>query len=408
MQSTTTHWIKLETNAEPCEKTKLWSCFWTTGTPLPDPCEGLTLKTSLKAIANQKYPEMTTPPKTLEKPVRFAIASPARWGRLLLDAAKTSPKLEFAGVWSRNPDNRADIVAAYGGSEYASLERLLADRSIEAVLLPTPHFLHHPQTMSALRAGKHVFVEKPMANTLSEAEDMRRASDAAGLVLAIGLQGRRTAGVRRAREILDSGEIGNVVMAVAVHAASIADSYAAGDWEIDPVKNPGGPLLNLGVHYMDVMQYLLGPIRRVSAFGSNHVNRLKVPDVVSMNLQFESGVPGVYMTNQVSVYSSRLSIHGTRGALHINRFGQELIVEEKADLPAAQSQGPEIRTIELDGPHPYTTALREELEEFAMCIRSGKRPTVGAREGILALRPVLAAIESEATGRMIGLPLERE
>ncbi len=337
-------------------------------------------------------------------PVRYAIVSPARWGRLLLDAARESGRLEFAGVWSRSAANADDIVRAYGGRAYPTYEALLADSTIEAVLLPTPHFLHHPQAMAAFAAGKHVFVEKPIANTLDEAREMQEASEARKLVLAVGLQGRRTGGARKARELITSGALGDLVMAVAVQGAAIASAYSETDWEVDPLKNPGGPLLNLGVHYMDVMQFLLGPIRRVSGFCGFHLTPSAVPDAGSINLLFEGGVPGVYLANQVSVYVSRLTIYGARGALHLERFGQELVHEELIDIREAQKNGPRKRPVAFAGPNPYTTALQEELADFAHCIRTGSRPEVGATEGILALRPVLAALESHASGRAIDLP----
>ncbi len=336
-------------------------------------------------------------------PVRFAIVSPARWGRLLLDAARASRALAFAGVWSRSGENRDAVVAAYGGTAYPTLDDLLADPGVEAVVLPTPHFLHHPQAMAAFAAGKHVFVEKPIANTLDEAREMQRAAASRGLVLAVGLQGRRTGGVRKAKAMIDQGEIGRLVMAVAVQGAPIGGNYQPGDWEIDPERNPGGPLLNLGVHYMDVMQYLFGPVRRVSGFCDTPPDSNRVPDAGSINLQFESGLPGVYLTNQISVYTSRLTIYGTKGALHLNRFGQELIREEPIDIREAQRSGPKLSPVEFAGPHPYTTALQEELEDFARSIRTGAQPEVGAREGILALRPILAALDSHRSGRVIEL-----
>lgn len=365
-----------------------------------------------KAVADWS-PSRTTPRhstdhswfwiETVMPPVRFAIVSPARWGRLLLDAARVSPRLEFAGAWSRSADNVAEVVAKYGGRAFATFEDLLAAEDVEAVVLPTPHFLHHPQAMAAFAAGKHVFVEKPIANALDEARDMQRMAIENGLVLAVGLQGRRTAGVRRAKELLDSGELGEPIMAIAVQSAPIAGNYRDGDWEIDPAKNPGGPLLNLGVHYMDVMQFLLGPIRRVSAFTSAALTPSPVPDVGVVAFEFASGVPGSYHTSQVGLYVSRLSIHLTRGVIHLNRFGQELLVEDPVDIREAQRGVTAIRAIPLEGPQPYTTALTEELDDFARCIREQEHPEVGAEAGIAALRPVLAALESQATGRTIDL-----
>lgn len=337
------------------------------------------------------------------KPVRFAIASPARWGRLLLDAAQKSAKLSFAAVYSRSAERAAEITADYGGMAYTDYSALLADTSIEAVVLPTPHFLHYPQTIAALQAGKHVFVEKPMAVHLDEALQMKRSAEEKNLILAVGLQGRRTGGIRKAKAMLDAGELGTVALAVAVHSAPIAQNYTSDDWETQKDKMPGGPLDNLGVHYADIMPFLLGKIRRVSGFYSTAITDFEVPDVAIANFEFESGALGVYTTQQVSAYSSRLSLYGTKGVLHINRFGQELHWQEIVDTQAAKAEGPTLTPVPFEGPNPFTTALQEELEDFADCVRNGGKPLVGADEGIASLRIIRAIMESSDTGRSITL-----
>jgi predicted dehydrogenase len=112
---------------------------------------------------------------------------------------------------------------------------------------------------------------------------------------------------------------------------------------------------------------------------------------------------GVYTTQQVSAYSSRLSLYGTQGVLHINRFGQELHWQNIVDTHAAKAEGPTLTPIEFEGPHPFSTALQEELEDFADCIRNGGQPLVGADAGIDSLRIIRAIMESSDTGRAITL-----
>ena len=333
--------------------------------------------------------------------VRFGIVSPARWGRLLLDAAQLSSKVVLGGVFSRRTENASEIADQYGGEIYSSYEALLAAPDIEAVVLPTPHFLHHHQTMTALRAGKHVFVEKPMANTLDECLEMKQLAGASGLVLAVGLQGRRTGGIRKAKAMIDGGKLGKVVMAVAIHGAPIALDYTSDDWETDQDKIPGGPLDNLGVHYADVMPFLLGKVRRVAGFYRSDITPFSVLDAATASFEFESGTLGVYTTQQVSAYSSRLSLFGTKGVLHINRFGQELQWQDIVDTQAAKAEGPTLKAVPFEGPHPFSTALQEELEDFADCIRHGGKPLVGADEGIASLRLIRAIMESNDSGRTI-------
>lgn len=336
-------------------------------------------------------------------PVAFAILSPARWGRNLLESVKESSKLRFAGVFSRSTDNAAEIAATYGGKAYDSYESILADPSIEAIVLPTPHFLHYPQGMAALNAGKHVFVEKPIANTLAEAREMQRLAEQKGLVLAVGMQGRRTGGIRKARAMIENDELGQIALAVAVHGAPIAQNYTDDDWETSAKYIPGGPLDNLGIHYADVMQYLLGPVHRVSGFYTKAITRFDVPDAAVASLEFANGTVGSYTTQQVSSYISQLSLYGTKGTIHIKRFGQELDWQEIVDTQASKQEGPTLTAISFNGPLPFTTALQEELEEFADCIRQGTKPEIGAAEGIAALKLIRAVMASSETGQTITL-----
>ena len=119
--------------------------------------------------------------------------------------------------------------------------------------------------------------------------------------------------------------------------------------------------------------------------------------------RFASGAIGSYTTHFVSVGVSTLTIYGTKGALVINRFGQELLRQSLVDTQVATQSGTRAEPIAFDGPLPFTTALTEELDEFARCIREGGEPEVGAREAIAALRVSRAVLESSRTGRAVAL-----
>ena len=336
-----------------------------------------------------------------ERPVTFAVLSPARWARLLMDSVADSPMLEFGGVWSRSERNCNETVAAYGGRAYESYEALLADEAIEAVVLPTPHFLHYPQTMAALEAGKHVFVEKPIANTVEEAAAMHAKSRECGLVLSVGLQLRRTGGARKAKAMIEGGELGELAVVRGALGATLVPQYSKDDWEQVPEKCPGGPLDNLAVHYIDVMQYLIGPVRRVCGFTSDRMSLSSVPSMATFALEFENGVLGTFTTHQVSAYVSEVSIYGDKGVLHFKRAGQELLFQEILDPVRAKHMTPSIETVAFEGPHPHSTALTAELEDFARCIRNGGQPEVGAPEGIISLKVIRAVMEAAASGRTV-------
>lgn len=335
-------------------------------------------------------------------PVRLGIVSPANWGRRYLDAVRDSSVVALHGVWSRSQANAVEIGAVYGGRVFGSFAELLAAPEIEGVLLPTPHFLHYPQAKAALQAGKHVFVEKPLANRLDEAEELKALSEAKGLVLGVGLQGRRTAGIRKARSLLDSGEFGRPGIVTVAHGSpQVQLTYKPGDWETSPATMPGGILDQLGVHYAEVLQYLFGTVARVSGFCNRHLSQYPTIDCAGGVYEFKSGLIAVHAVHQVSAYISELRVFTDQGILHVNRMGREVFWEPIAGLAQAKAGSVQREAIALDGPEMTTTAIREELEEFGRCIRTGRRPEVGAEEGLAALRLVRAIMRAHETGTAV-------
>jgi predicted dehydrogenase len=339
----------------------------------------------------------------ITEPVRFGIVSPGRWGRKLLDAAKHSPSLKFVGVASRNGTKTAEIANTYGGRAYPSYEALLADPQIEAVIIPTPHFLHHPQTLSALRAGKHVFVEKPIATTIAEAEEMLRVSRETGRVLAVGHQGRHTGGMRKVKAMIAAGELGEIATVVVVQGYPHALFRTGDHWRNAATAVPGGQLDELGVHYFDVLQFLFGPVRRATGF-IQRPSPDAPPDSATAALQFEDGLVANYTTYAASVGMSRMIIFGSKGALELNRMGQDACTwQPMSDLVTARLGGLPVEPIKFDGPYLLTTALTAELGDFAAAIREGRPPQVGAAESLATLRISRAVMAASESGQTVEL-----
>lgn len=335
--------------------------------------------------------------------INFAIVSPSRWGRTLLTAAAASPLVNFAGVTSRDRNNAQSIVDQYGGRIYDTYEAVLDDSAVDAVLLPTPNFLHYDQTMAALRSGKHVLVEKPIANTVEQALEMQAEARTRGRVLAVGMQGRRTGAAQMVKRMIGDGQLGRVCMATAMHGAPLLNGRNADSWYMDAEKAPGGPLDQLAVHYFDLLAYFFGPVKRVTGAYTRRAVPATVPDAAAAILEMTDGTIVSYSTQQVSVYVSQLILFGTRGAVHFKRFGQELLWEDVVPPAQAKADGPTIQPLEVSGAHPFTTALTEELEDFARCILHGGTPLVGADEGIAALKVARAVIQAWDTGQVVEL-----
>ncbi|MBL9202277.1 MAG: Gfo/Idh/MocA family oxidoreductase [Opitutaceae bacterium] len=341
---------------------------------------------------------------SISAPVAFGIVSPGRWGKILLDAAKDVPGLRLAGVCGRDAANAAAVAEKFGGRVLPSYDDLLADPAIEAVVVPTPHFLHHAQTLAALRAGKHVFVEKPIAPTLAEGEGMAREAAARGRVLAVGHQMRFMGFARRLRAMLDAGELGTLAHIAIVHGYPLMLEAKAGDWRTAPEHVPGGPLDEFGVHYFDLLAFLCGPARRVTGSVNRHVTPGTVPDAAVAVIEFANGVIATYASHFVSTGINRLQLFGTRGMLEVNRLGQAPSWwQPTGDMAAARTGGPPPQPITFPEPAAMGGALRAELADFAAAIREGRPPEVGARESLAALRIARAVVEAHETGRSVFL-----
>jgi predicted dehydrogenase len=356
------------------------------------------------AYAGLFCPTPMSSPSVPFSPVRFGIVSPGRWGRKLLDAVKDSPLLELIGASSRDHETAADIAKTYGGTAYTDISTLLADPQIEAVLLPTPHFLHHEQATAALKAGKHVFVEKPIATTLELAEDMAQLAEKTKLILAVGHQARFTGAARLIKAMLEAGEFGQLASVVITQGYPLLLDPTSTSWRQTEANVPGGPLDEFGVHYFEALQYWFGPARRVTGFVNRQVTANDVPDVASAILEYDGGVIASYNAHFVSVGLSRMTLFGTKGALDVNRFGEGPSTWQPiTDMAAARAGGSPPETVTFDGPKLVSTALTAELESFARAIRSGSKPEVGARESLATLRISRAVLEASRTGRTITL-----
>jgi predicted dehydrogenase len=214
---------------------------------------------------------------------------------------------------------------------------------------------------------------------------------------------RRTGAARKTKTLIEEGRLGEILLVRGALGATLIQHYEKDDWELDADKIPGGPLDNLAVHYVDLMHYLLGPIVKVSGFLTGRLSPSRVPSAATASLLFSNGVIGELSTHQASAYVSELSIYGAKGVLHFRRAGHELWIQEIMDPGEAKASPARMTALEVEGPLPHTGALKEELEDFARCVREGGRPEVGGPEGIAALRVVRAVIESHHSGRIVEL-----
>ncbi|HKZ20120.1 MAG TPA: Gfo/Idh/MocA family oxidoreductase [Acidimicrobiia bacterium] len=312
--------------------------------------------------------------------VRVASIGLGWWGKELARGA-VAAGMDLVSCYARTEETRKEFATALGCEPASSLEDILNDPSIQAVLIATSHQSHRQLVEAAAHAGKHVFIEKPLALSVEDARASLKAAEAGGIVLQVGFQRRRHAAHREMKRLIDDGEIGEIETLEANH--SLPNRLAEGAWRWDEEESPLGSMTSLGIHQIENFHYLAGPITRVAAV-SRRGRTVPIDESTAMVFEFASGAVGALVSSFFTPWRISLSVHGTEGAAFADRDGATLSYQRRGE-----SEPAEIQLSEFD-------AVTDQLIEFATCIRSGSHPEVSGAEG-LAVVAVLEAAQRSAT-----------
>jgi predicted dehydrogenase len=266
---------------------------------------------------------------------------------------------------------------------------MLEDAQVEAVINTTPNNAHLATTSAAARAGKHVFLDKPIANTIADGRALTDACRAAGVVLALGYQRRRESHFRWIRAQIDNGMFGTLVNAEANISRDRLGQIDLTSWRYTSEGMPGGVMLQIGIHYTDVLEYLMGPITAVSGRVAQLVLPGDNPDVASLILEHENGALSTLNASYASASESYLlNVYGKQATAYYDLHAGLRVLERgtKTSRPVAC---------------PANDPIVDELEEFARTVRSGGEPEMNGEKGTASLAVVLAGIQSAREGRRV-------
>jgi predicted dehydrogenase len=327
--------------------------------------------------------------------VRLASVGLGRWARVLARGAQRGDVIELYSCFTRSEDKRKAFMEEYGIHRSASsYDELLSDPDVEGVIITTPNDTHREVITQALEAGKAVYTDKPVAQTLEDALAIKDAVERTGGLFAVGHSARRLSGNRVMKQWIDDGTLGGVSMVEANFSNERGLELTPQTWRWYLDKTPGGPLIQLGVHHADNLQYLLGPVGAVSALQRKLFTPSEVPDATMAILEFESGAIGYLGCGWASPGIYQIRLQGTKQNLMYDLDFTHWDESHEADRYStlvSQAYGQQERTpVEL----PPTDMFREQLEEFAQAIRGLASIEVGITEAIRALAIVHTAIES--------------
>src|SRR5437016_9441369 len=251
----------------------------------------------------------------------------------VIPAILAERRSRLAAIVTRDPAK----AAVYGVPAFSSLEEALKSSDVDAVYVATPVFLHGPQTIQALGAGKHVLCEKPMAMNLAEAASMVEAAEKNGRLLGVAYYRRTYPKVQRAAELIRQGAIGQPVMAFATCHGPMPTDGGKRSWLVDPVKAGGGPLYDIASHRIDLFNYFFGRPETVRACLSNAVHQTAVEDSATVLIKYPSGLHGIVDVRwNSSVDRDEFRIVGTVGEMELTPLNGPLLVSPKGEehIPA--------------------------------------------------------------------------
>jgi predicted dehydrogenase len=303
---------------------------------------------------------------------------------------------ELIAVMRRNSDLAADYARRHNVPRwYDNADELINDPEVDAVYVATPPDSHRDYVVRVARAGKHVYVEKPMARTALECEEMISACDEAGVGLFVAYYRRAQPRFATVKELLDSGRIGEL-RSVSIRNERPAPSGGADDegWRVDPQISGGGHFVDLGSHILDLLDWLLGPVTYTAGVATNRGGRYPAEDLVTGVFSFPSGVEGIGVWNYDSFqHKDEIEIIGTAGALSFSCFADE-------PLRLLTASGVE----EIKAPYPETVQLPLIQTVVDALTGHGESPSDG-RSAVRTARVIDTLLSSYRDSHGINYPV---
>lgn len=347
-------------------------------------------------------------PQIVGRKIRIAIVGCGRIsGNHFGAAEKHGDDLEVVSVCDSDSKRLDEAVKRTGAAGYLHYQELLEQSNADAIVLATPSGLHPLQTIQAAEAGKHVITEKPMATRWQDALDMVQACDNAGVRLFVVKQNRRNATLQLLRKAIDKKRFGRIYMVnVNVFWTRPQEYYDQdawrGTWEFD-----GGALMNQASHYVDLLDWLIGPVESVQAYTATLARDIQVEDTAVMSIRWRSGALGamsVTMLTYPKNLEGSITIIGENGTARVGGVAvNEILVWDFAEKAQEDDEivNASYETNSVYGfGHPlYYTNVIETL-------RGNAEPETDGREGLRSMELLIASYLSARDGRRISLPLK--
>ncbi len=321
--------------------------------------------------------------------------------------AKHDQDVELTAVCDRDRGVLARMEKAHGVLGFDRLDSVLAETDADLISICTPSGLHPSQVIRCARAGKHVMTEKPMATRWADGVAMVRACDEARVRLFVVKQNRRNTTLQLVKRAIDEKRFGRIYMAHLNVFWTRPQAYYdqakwRGTWELD-----GGAFMNQASHYVDLLEWLIGPIADVQAMTGTLARDIEVEDTGVMNVRWRNGALGsmaVTMLTYPKNYEGSLTILGEKGSVRVGGVAVNDIQTWEFDEP--RDYDDQIRQANYETTSVYGFGHPLYYKNVIDTLRGVAEPETDGREGLKSLEVIIAAYLSARDGKTVSLPLE--
>ncbi|MDX2207915.1 MAG: Gfo/Idh/MocA family oxidoreductase [Gemmatimonadales bacterium] len=349
-----------------------------------------------------------TAPPIMGRKIRIAVVGCGRIAANHFEAAEShASECEIVAVCDTDPAALARAEERTGARGFASLDGLLAGSDADLVVLATPSGLHASQAIQCAGAGRHVVTEKPMATRWQDGKAMVAACDRADVHLFVVKQNRRNDTVQLVKRALDAGRFGRIHMVTVNVFWSRPQAYydsAAwrGTWEFD-----GGAFMNQASHYVDLLDWLIGPVESVQAFTATLARQIEVEDTGVLAIRWRSGALGtmaVTMLTHPKNFEGSITILGEHGTVRLGGVAVNTI--EHWEFADTRPEDADIAHASYATTSVYGHGHRGYYENVLATLRGTATPDTDGREGLHSLELLIATYLAARDGRRVALPLE--
>ncbi len=344
---------------------------------------------------------------TNNQPLNFAIVGcgriSSRHAQALADLQATH-NVKLTAVCDIIEARAQNSASKYGVKAYTNYQQMLADPEIDVVSVCVPSGLHSSMGQEAARAGKHVLMEKPISLTVADADALIETCEREGVTLAVVLQNRFNPPMRELRALVDSGQLGKLHLGNATVRWYRPQEYYEdgwhGTWSMD-----GGALMNQSIHHIDALIWLMGDVKKITAYTGTLAHRMEAEDVGVAVLQFVNGglgtIEGSTLTYPENLEGS-VALFGEHGSVKVGGTALNRKVFWKVQSSLEHEREMLMREA-VDPPSVYGYSHREQIIEMIDSIREQRLPATHGREARRSLEVVTAIYQSAAEGREITL-----